>query len=172
MTTLAVVLTALAFVPSNSVPVVGSECGKGVAGPAFHVYACMSGGARAGHPHPKELLLVRRDGSSIAYPAFRVGRFAVGDEQIVVTYDISLVRVTSSRLIPLVTAAELASALHIRVTTIADMYATSVDGRGDVYFSTSLLSRAGCQNRRLERMAGGTIRQLWASSTSRDNTCG
>jgi hypothetical protein len=126
------------------------------------------GGARAGHPHPKELLVVRGDGSSIAYPAFRVGEPAVGDGEVVDAYDVSLVRVTKSRLVPLLTTGELASALHIRSTAIADIYAPTIDARGDVHFAASLLSRRGCQNRILERTAGGWVHQV---RSLRNHTC-
>jgi hypothetical protein len=96
----------------------------------------------------------------------------VGDGEVVATYDGDLVRVTNGRLVPLLTTVELARALHVRSTAIADIYARRVDGRGDVYYVASMLSRSGCQNRVLERTAGGTIHQLRASSTSRNNTCG
>ena len=157
---------------SKPAPGVAADCGRGVPGRGFHVFACMSGGARAGHPHPKELLVVRSDGSSVAYPAFRVGEFAAGDGEIVATYDIGLVRVTSSRLIPLLTTGELARALHIHSTAIADVYAPKVDAHGDIRFVASMASRSGCQNRVLERTTQGAIHQIWASSTSRNNSCG
>jgi hypothetical protein len=152
---------------------VAPGCGRSVSGPGFHVFACMSGGARAGRPHPKELLVVRSDGSSVAYPAFRVGEFAVGDGEVVATYDIELVRVTSRRLAPLVTSSELARALHVPSTAIMDIYDPRLDARGDLYFvaSVSRPSRgSGCRNPLLERTAGGSIRQI-RSSTSRDGIC-
>lgn len=146
----------------------GADCGKGVAGRGFHVFACMSGGARAGHPHPKELLVVRKDRSSVAYPAFRVGELAVGAGEVVATYDVNLVRVTSSRLLPLLTTRELARALHTRATAVMDIYAPTFDARGDIYFVASILSRSGCENRTLERTTGGAIRQI---RTLRSNVC-
>ena len=163
---------AVALKSSNSVPAIASDCGSSVSGRGFRLFACMSGGARAGHPHPKELLVVRNDGSSVAYPAFRVGEFAVGDGEVVATYDVNLVRVTSSRLVPLLTSGELARALHVQPTAIMDIYDPRVDARGDIYFIASVLrlSRSGCQNPLLERTAGGTVRQI-RSSTSRNNIC-
>lgn len=130
----------------------------------------MSGGARAGRPHPKELLVVRSDGSSVAYPAFGGEELAVGDGKVVATHDLNLVRVTSSRLVPLLTSAELARALRVR--TVMGIYNLRVDAHGDVYFIASVLSlrHSGCQNPLLERTAGGTIRQI-RSSTSRDYIC-
>jgi hypothetical protein len=153
---------------SNPVPAVASvDCGSGVRGRRFRAFACMSGG---GHPH--ELLVVRSDGSSVAYPAYRGGAFAVGAGEVVAAEDAGLVRVTSRRLVPLLTSGELAGALHVGSTAITDVYAPAVDARGDVYFVASLSSRSGCQNRILERTPGGAIDQIWASSTSRHNTCG
>jgi hypothetical protein len=132
----------------------------------------MSGGASAGHPHPKELLVIRDDGSSAAYPAFRIGKFAVGDGEVVATYDVNLVRVTSSRLVPLVTSGELATALHVQSTAIVDIYDPRVDAHGNIYFIASVLSpsHSGCRNPLLERTAGGTVHQI-RSSTSRNNIC-
>lgn len=159
---------------SNPVPAVAAvDCGSDVPGPGFHVFACASGGAAAGHPHPAELVVVRSDGSAVSYPDYRGGDVASGGGEVVATYDDNLVRVTSRRLVPLLTSRELARALHIPFTAIrvGDIYAPTVDGRGDVYFVASALSRSGCQNRILERTAGGAIRQVWASSTSRNNTC-
>jgi len=51
---------------SKPAPWVAADCGSGAPGQGFHVFACMSGGARAGHPHPEELLVIRNEGSSVA----------------------------------------------------------------------------------------------------------
>lgn len=164
-----------AYSSADSVAAVGSECGHSVLGHGFHVFSCMSGGAAAGHPHPKELLVVRADGSTVAYPAFRVGGLAVRSGEVVATYDVSLVRVTSNRLIPLVTTGELASVLHTSRTAIMDLYDVSVDAHGDVYFVASVLRRPGgpgpgCRNLLVERTARGAIREVRAS-ISRGDIC-
>ena len=154
---------------------VGPECGTGVSGPGFHVFGCMSGGARAGHPHPKELLVVRSDGSSVAYRAYGGFGFAAGDGEVVAIHDYGLVRVTSRRLVSLVTQDELASALHIRTKDflITGFRGLRVDARGDIYFfaSTLIHGRHGCQSRYFERLTGGTIRQVRVSSTPPNNVC-
>ena len=164
---------AVGLTSSNPVPAaVLADCGSGVSGHGFRVFACMSGGAAAGHPHPKELLVIRKDGSSLAYPAFRLGEFAMGDGEVVATYNVNLVRVTSSRLVPLLTKGELARTLHLRSGAIMDIYSLRVDAHRDIYFVASVLSqgRRGCRNPLLERTAGGTVRQI-RSSTSRNNIC-
>ena len=157
---------------SNSFPAMASGCGRSVTGDGFRVFSCMSGGARAGHPHPKELLVVRDNGTSVAYPAFRVGELAAGNGEIVATFDIGLVRVTSARVVPLLTSRELAKVLHVRTTAVMDIYNPRVDAHGDLYFIASVLSlsRRGCQNPLLERTAGGTV-HLVRPSTSRNNVC-
>lgn len=133
----------------------------------------MSGGASAGHPHPKELLVVRDDGSFVAFRAFRVGKIAVGDREVVATYDDDLVRVTSRRLVPLVTQEELSSALQGQKILIMGFGRLRVDARGDIYFfaSTLIRGRYGCQNRSLERLSGGRIHQIWTSSSPPNNIC-
>jgi hypothetical protein len=157
---------------SNPVPAVASvNCGSGVPGRGFHVFACESGGARTGHPHPKELLVVRSDGSAVAHPASQLGEFAVGDGEVVSTYDLGLVRVTARRLVPLLTYRNLRRALRTRL--IYDVLAPAVDARGDIYFVASVANpmRTGCQSLILERTAGGAIRRIGASSASRNEIC-
>jgi hypothetical protein len=175
---------AVALHSSNPIPAVGAECGTGVSGRGFHVFACESGGAESGHGHPKELLVIRTDGSSVAYPAFRIGELALGPAEVVATYNVGLVRVTSRRLVPLLTIGGLARALHIPRTAIMDIHDLRADAHGGIYFIASVLRRAGwhpipthtarsgpgCRNRILERTAGGAIRQL-GSSTLPNNTC-
>lgn len=163
---------ALTLKSSNPAPAIASDCGRSVSGPGFRVFSCMSGGANAGHPHPKELLVIRDDGSAAAYPAFRTGELAAGDGEVVATYDLSLVRVTSRRLVPLLTNGELARALHVPSTAIMDIHDPRVDAHGDISFIASVLSlsRSGCRNPLLERTAGGAVQQI-RSSTSRNNIC-
>lgn len=149
-----------------------ADCGNGVSGQGFRVFPCMSGGAAAGHPHPKELLVIRKDGSSVAYPAFSGQDIAKGDGEVVATHNLSLVRVTSRRLVPLVTTRELARALHVRPTAILwSMYDLRVDVRGDVFFVVSVPSPtlSGCQNPLLERTARGTIREIRVSISPSTN---
>ena len=133
----------------------------------------MSGGAEAGHPHPKELLVVRGDGSSIAYPAYGGFGFAVGDGEVVAVHDYSLVRVTTRRLVPLVTQDELARALHIstKALLIMGFGKLRVGARGDVDFYVSTLSHGRCQSRRFERVPSGSLREVWASSAPPNNIC-
>jgi hypothetical protein len=153
-------------------PWVLADCGRGVSGPGFRAFACESGGAAAGHPHPKELLVLRDDGSSVAYPEWGGQGVAAGDGDVVAFHDLSVVRVTSSRLVPLVTPDELAKALHVRPTAIVwPMNHLGVDARGDVYFSPSIqIRRSGCRNPLVERTADGKIRVIRASIT-RSTVC-
>lgn len=154
---------------------VGPACGSGVSGPGFHVFACMSGGARAGHPHPKELLVVRDDGSSVAYPAYGGFGFAAGDGEVVAVHNDTLVRVTGRRLVPLVTRDDLASVLHMppQAVLIMGFGRLRVDARGDLSFfaSTLIRGRHGCQSRHFERAASGTIREIRSSSTPPNTIC-
>jgi hypothetical protein len=126
----------------------------------------MSGGASAGHPHPKELLVIRDDGSSTAYPVFRTAELAERDGKVVATYDLSLVRVTSSRLVPLLTNAELARAVHVRPTAIWDVHDPRIDARG-ISFVPSVFRGfrgSGCENPLLE-LTAGAVHQIRASNS-------
>jgi hypothetical protein len=158
---------------SNPLPDGAADCGRGVSGRGFRVWACMSGGAAAGRPHPKELLVARSDGSSVAYPEWGGQGVAARGGEVVAFRDLNVVRVTNRRLVPLVTTSELARALHVRRTAILwPMYDLRVDACGDVYFVASVPKpgHAGCRNPLLERTAEGTIRQIRAS-ISRSNNC-
>ena len=165
--------TAVALKSSSSLPTIASDCRSGVSGGDLHVFACMSGGARAGRPHPKELLVVRNDGSSVAYPDYGGQGLAVADGEVVAVYDYKLVRVTSRSLVPLVTQSELSGALHEPTISLMGFGRFRVDARGDIYFfaSTLIRGRHGCESRYLERLAGGTIRQIWASSSPPHDIC-
>lgn len=161
--------------PRSSDPVprwVLADCGRGVTGPGFRVFACESGAAAVGHPHGKELLVLRNDGSSAAYPEWGGQGVAAGDGEVVAFHDLNVVRVTSRRLVTLVTPAELKRALHVPPTVLLwPMNDLRVDARGDVYFTPSVQTpAAGCRNPLLERTAGGTIREIRASIT-RSNVC-
>jgi hypothetical protein len=149
------------------------NCRRGVPSLDFQVFACMSGGARTGRPHPKELLVVRNDGSSVAYPDFGGQVLGGGYGEVLASYHDSLVRVTGRQLVPLVTQDGLASALHNQKIRIMGFGHLRVNTLGDVFFSASTLIRGrhGCQNRYLERLADGTIRQISASSSPPSNIC-
>jgi hypothetical protein len=151
----------------------GPECGSGVSGHGYRVFACMSGGLDRGHPHPKELLVLRNDGSAAAYPTFRLGGLAAGDGKVVAVYGDTLVGVTSRRIVPLVTPRGIAGALHRRAIFVMGYGRLRVDARGDTYFfvSTHIRGRYGCQNRSFERGTGGRLRQLWASSSPPNDIC-
>jgi hypothetical protein len=153
-------------------PWVLADCGRGVSGQGFRVFACESGGAAAGHPHPKELLVLRNDGSSVAYPEWGGQGVAAGDGEVVAFHDLNVVRVTRSRLVPIVTPDQLARALHVRPTaSLWPMNDLRVDARGDVYFAPSVPIRpSGCRNPLVERTAGGTIFEIRASITP-SNIC-
>lgn len=113
--------------------------------------------------------MVRDDGTSAAYPAFGGQDLAVGDGEVVAIHDLDLVKVTSSRLVPLLANGGLARALHVRPAAVVwPVYDLRVDPRGDVYFVASVQRRrlSGCRNPLLERTAGGTINQIRASSGS------
>ncbi|HEY6961976.1 MAG TPA: hypothetical protein VI408_08835 [Gaiellaceae bacterium] len=158
---------ALLWKSPTAVPAIAAGCGKSVPGPGFRVFSCMSGGADAGHPHPKELLVVRDDGTSAAYRASRTPELAARDGEVVASYDLGLVRVASRGLVPLLTNRELADALHVRPAAIFDLHSPRIDHHGAVSFTPSVLGRGGCRNPVLE-LVGGTVRQV-QGSTSR--TC-
>lgn len=153
----------VAWNSSSSIPAwVAWDCGTGVSGQGFRVFACMSGGAAAGHPHPKELLVIRSDGSTVAYPAYWISQPARGDGEVVATYNGNIARVTSGRLVPLLTYHELLRALHARL--IWPLVALRVDARGHIRFHASFETGSGhgCLNRVLELTDRGTVHQIRA----------
>lgn len=164
---------AVGLQSSSAVPSwVRADCGSGVSAPGFRAFPCESGGAAVGHPHPKELLVVRDDGSSVAYPEWGGQGVAAGDGEVVAFHDLDVVRVKSGGLITLVTPDQLGKALHLPPTAFAwPMADLGVDAQGDVFFAPSLMTGAGgCRNPLLERTADGEIREIRASVT-RDSVC-
>lgn len=147
---------------AEAAPEPRSACGLGV-----RAFACESGGAAAGDAHPKELLVLRKGGSSVAYPEWGGQGVAAGHGEVVAFHDLNVVRVTSRRLVALVTPDELARALHVRPTAIIwPMNHLGVDARGDVFFSPSVqIRRSGCWNPLVERTADGKLRKIRASIT-------
>lgn len=159
------VAAAVVLKSSSALPTVATGCGRSVSGQGFRVFTCMSGGALAGHPHPKELLVVRDDGSSSAYPVFRTAELAAAGREVVATYDLGLVRVTTSGLVPLLTQDELAKALRVRSNAILDVHDPKIDEHGRISFVPSVLAHPGCRNPLLEFTAAGVVRRI-APSTS------
>ncbi|HZQ81659.1 MAG TPA: hypothetical protein VFB25_06760 [Gaiellaceae bacterium] len=158
----------LASRPAKSVPAIAADCGNSVSGHGFRVFSCMSGGAAIGHPHPKELLVIRADGSSVGYPVYRTASIAAGDGEVVATHNDSLVRVTTSRLVPLLTNNRLAGLLHVRPNALWDVVRLAVDTRGDITFSPSFLAghRSGCRTPLLELTPAGAVRRLRPSTST------
>jgi hypothetical protein len=158
---------------SEPVPAVASiSCADSVPGPGFQVFSCMSGGGDTADGHGPELLVVRSNGSYVSYPDYEGGDFAAGDGEVVATYDGNLVRVTATRLVPLLTSTSLRSALG---TSLADIGSPTVGTDGDIYFVVSIYPGRGrppgCQSRILERTTGGAVRQIWGSPPSQKDVC-
>jgi hypothetical protein len=132
----------------------------------------MSGGGDTADGHGPELLVVRSNGSYVSYPDYEGGDFAAGDGEVVATYDGNLVRVTATRLVPLLTSTSLRSALG---TSLADIGSPTVGTDGDIYFVVSIYPGRGrppgCQSRILERTTGGAVRQIWGSPPSQKDVC-
>lgn len=118
---------------SSPVPAVASiSCGSGVRGRGFRVFSCGSGGGNGPDGHGQELLVVRSDGSSVAYSEHRGGGFAVGHGEVVASYNQMVVRVTGDRLVPLVTNRQLQKALGLQASTrpLTDVAVLTIGGSG------------------------------------------
>lgn len=92
----------------------------------------------------------------------------MGDGEVVAVYDDNLVRVTSRRLVALVTEDD-SRARCIVKRKRSWSWASAISEW--IFASTLIHGRHGCQGRYIERLTGGTIRQIRASSTPPNDIC-
>jgi hypothetical protein len=146
------------------------SCADITEGRGFAAFVCDSGGGATAFGHPKELLVVRSNGSTAAYPAYEDGPIAAGDGEVVAGYDYEVVRVTSDGISALVSTRELVG-LFSNSYGVAGVNGLSVDQHGDIFVVASLyIRKEGCAAVILERAASGTLEKLWTSAAGQ--VCG
>ena len=149
----------------NSPDTIGAAsigCGDLAEGYGFAAFVCDSGGGATAFGHPKELLVVRSNGSSAAYPAYGGQELAAGDGEVVAVHNDAVVRVGSHGISTLVSDREL-DGLFTDRSSVAAINSLAVDRHGDVFLEADLYRahKFGCRAVILERAATGALHTLW-----------
>jgi hypothetical protein len=138
------------------------------AGTGFLAFGCESGGAAVGQPHPKELLVVRSNGSTKAYHTIGGEQdfLTVGDGQVIAVHSYSVVRVTSRTITTLVSERQLAHFFR-GARVVAGINGITVNSTGDVYLTAGVyLPKRGCGALIVERTTTGALRKLWSATST------
>jgi len=165
-------LTASGVLRDNSPDRIGAasvNCGDITEGQGFAVFTCESGGGATAFGHPKELLVVRANGSTAAYPGYEVGPLGAGDGEVVAGHNYAVVRVTSYAISVLVSDPELVGLVSDSYG-VAGIIGLAVDQHGDIFVVASLYhDKYGCVTTMTERAVTGALEKLWSA---RGQICG
>jgi hypothetical protein len=147
----------LADTQLDSSPLINSalvSCGPSASGPGFTVFICFSGAG-----HPKELLVLRDNGTTAAYPAFRLGAITSANGEVLAARNDAVVRVMSHGLTTIASSQTL-NALVSGTTTI-DIGDIAFSNDSNVFLTTDQENRKGCTATISEILSGGRVRRLW-----------
>lgn len=138
-----------------------SFCGPSASAPGFTAFLCESG-----RGHPKELLVLRANGTTADYPSFGEGEIAAGDGEVFAVRDDSVVRVTSHGLRPVASLKALKPAPGGYGGTVVSL---ALSKAGTLFMITDRYDhRRGCTATISEVPARGRTRTLWER---RSNLC-
>jgi hypothetical protein len=137
------------------------NCGPSASGPGFTVFFCDSGAG-----HPKELLVLRKESTTKAYPTFGGGALASAGGEVVGVRDDAVVRVLSQSLQTVVPTAALERLVPERNTPTVVALALAVSG--DTFMVTDHVTQTGCVAV-LSELSSPSARQkvLWSRSSHR-----
>jgi hypothetical protein len=128
------------------------------------VFTCESGGGATAFGHPKELLVVRSNGSTAAYPAYEDGPLAAGDGEVVAGYNYEVVRVTSHGISVLLSYRELVGLVGDSYG-VAGIIGLAVGPHGDLFVVARLYHhKYGCATTIAERAATGVLEKFWSAT--------
>lgn len=150
------------------------DCGNEEAvGRGFVAFSCESGGGDTRYGHPKELLVVRADGSFLAYRTYgqwnQIAASPAGE--VVAAHNGSIVRVTASRITALVSRGAIEGLVAGKL--VGDVLELAVERGGSVYVAIDYYAgvpQGGCGDVVAELTASGKLVTLWRSPTGL--TCG
>lgn len=162
-------LTASGELRKNSLDTIGAasiSCGDLAEGQGFAAFVCESGGGATAFGHPKELLVVRSNGSTATYPAYGGQELVAGDGEVVAVHNYAVVRVTSHRISTLVSDREL-DGLSSDSPRVAAISSLAVDQDGDVFLVADLYRahKPGCRAVILERAPTGALKKFWSATS-------
>jgi len=118
------------------------------------VFLCFSGAG-----HPKELLVLRDNGTTETYPAFRLGAITSANGEVVAARNDSVVRVMSHGLTTIASSQTLDGL--VSGTVIIDIGEIAISNDRNIFLTTDQENRKGCTATISEISAGGRVRRLW-----------
>ena len=147
----------LADTQLDSSPLINSalvSCGPNARGPGFTVFICFSGAG-----HPKELLVLRDNGTTEAYPAFRLGAITSANGEVFAARNDAVVRVMS-RGLETIASSQTLNGL-VSGTVIIDIGEIAFSNDRQIFLTTDQENRKGCTATISEILSGGRVRRLW-----------
>jgi hypothetical protein len=147
----------LADTQLDSSPLINSalvNCGPSASGPGFTVFICFSGAG-----HPKELLVLRDNGTTGAYPAFRLGAITSANGEVLAARNDAVVRVMSHGLTTIASSQTLDGL--VSGTTIIDIGEIAFSNDRNIFLTTDQESRKGCTATISEILSSGRVERLW-----------
>jgi len=147
----------LADTQLDSSPLINSalvNCGPSASGPGFTVFICFSGAG-----HPKELLVLRDNGTTEAYPAFRLGAITSANGEVLAARNDTVVRVRSHGLTTIASGQTLDRL--VSGTTTIDIGEIAFSSDRNIFLTTDQESRKGCTATISEISSGGRVQRLW-----------
>lgn len=147
----------LADTQLDSSPLINSalvSCGSSASGLGFTVFICFSGAG-----HPKELLVLRDNGTMEAYPAFNVGPITWANGEVVAARNNALVRVMSHGLETIASSQTLDRL--VSGTTIIEVSGIALGNGRNIFLTTDQENRKGCTATISEMSSSGHVERLW-----------
>jgi hypothetical protein len=130
------------------------NCGASASGAGFRAFLCLSGAG-----HPKELLVLRKDDTTRAYPTFGGGAIASARRQVVAVRDNAVVRVMSHGLETVASGPALKRL--VRYPNVPSIIGLAVSGSGMIFVTTDQVGAKGCTATMSEISSSGRVHVLW-----------
>ncbi|HUC13796.1 MAG TPA: hypothetical protein VMS00_05025 [Acidimicrobiales bacterium] len=130
------------------------SCGPSASGPGFTVFLCFSGAG-----HPKELLVLRDNGTTEAYPAFHLGAITSANGEVLAARNDAVVRVMSHGLKTIASSQALDGL--VSGTTIIDIGEIAFTNDRNIFLTTDQENRKGCTATISEISSSGRVQRLW-----------
>jgi hypothetical protein len=147
----------LADTQLDSSPLISSalvSCGPSASGPGFTVFICFSGAG-----YLKELLVLRDNGTTEAYPAFRLGAITSANGEVLAARNDAVVRVMSHGLTTIASSQTLNGL--VSGTTTIDIGEIALGNDHNIFLTTDQENRKGCAATISEISSSGRAQRLW-----------
>lgn len=135
--------------------------GPSASGLGFTAFICFRGAG------PKELLVLRDNGTTTAYPAFNIGPIASANGKVVAARNNAVVRIMSHGLETIASSQTLDGLVSgtsiLEVDGIAFSSASNIfSSTSNIFLSTDQIDRKGCTATISEISSSGRVQRLWS----------